>query len=128
MNTYSDAPTSFWNLPAWSPWAALLAIAVLALTGWWVFTPGPNGRLVPADIAAEWPFADREVDVFCRLDSPVLEVDGARYALTSELHGQTDLQTFDLDMSDDVWLVRDGGTKVSLGPVTEAATQICDAT
>lgn len=125
MSTYGDAPTRSWNLPLVRPLAVLLTTVAVVGAGWLAFAPGPDGRLVPADVDGDWPFVDQEVEVFCRNGSPVVEVDDVRYALTAALRGRPDLQTFDLDVSDDVWVRRPNGTKATLGPVTEAAARIC---
>ena len=127
MSTYSNAPTRSWQFPAWSPWAVLLTTLTLVAVGWSVLAPGPDGRLAPVDVDGAWPFADEEVEVYCQGGNPTVNVDGDRYALSDSLRGSADLRTFDLDLSDDVWLRRDGGTKVPLAPVTEAAQRFCDA-
>ena len=127
MSTHSNAPTSSWNLPAVNPWAVLATTVVVVALGWWVLAPGPDARLTPEDVDGPWPFAAQEAAVYCLSGSPSIELDGVRYALADGLRSRPELATFDLDMPDDVWLRRESGTKVSLGPVTEEATRVCNA-
>ena len=128
MGTYSKPPTSSWNLPAARPLHVLLTTVAVVTAGWLLLAPGPDGNLTPADVDGPWPFTDLDVAVFCAHGSAAVELDGVRYALTPQLRGRPELQTLDLDTPDDVWLRRDNGVKVSLGPVTAAASDICAGT
>lgn len=122
MSTYSNTPTDSWNLPAVSPLAVLLTTVAFVVAVWLLLAPGPDGSLTPSQVDGAWPFVDQEVEVHCPGGSPTVDVDGVRYALSGS---GPNLEALTLDMSDDVWLSRDNGVKVSLGPVTAAATEIC---
>lgn len=125
MTTYSDAPTSTWQLPGWAAGGVLLALLGLVAVGWFVLRPTPVGVLTADTVDGAWPFAVAEVEVHCRGAFATVDVDGTAYAISNELRSAPDLATFDLATGDDVWLERDDGTKLSLHWVRTAAEDLC---
>ena len=98
---------------------------VLAGSALLVLQPWPDATLSAEDVEGPWPFAVGEIDVHCRGGGAFAVVGGRAYALSTDLRAAPDLDTFDLDTSDEVWLRRADGTKVPLQPIREAAEAVC---